>query len=120
MGLFDSLSGALTGALGQAEAAAMPALISAVLAKTDLGSMQGLLDKLQQSGLGPQVSSWLSDGKNLPISADQLRAALGNTQIQQLAASFGLPVDKVLASLAEHLPAVVDKMSPNGTLQQPA
>ena len=118
MGLFDSIGGALTGALGQAEAAAMPALISAVLAKTDLGNMQGLLDKLQQSGLGPQVSSWLGDGKNMPISA--VRAALGNTQIQQLAASFGLPVDKVLASLAEHLPAVVDKMSPNGTLQQPA
>jgi hypothetical protein len=44
MGLFDSLSGGLKDALGQAEAAAMPALISAVLAKTDLGDMQGLLD----------------------------------------------------------------------------
>ena len=63
MGLFDSLGGALTSALGQAETAAMPALISAVLAKTDLGNMQGLLDQLQQSGLGPQVSSWLGDGK---------------------------------------------------------
>jgi uncharacterized protein YidB (DUF937 family) len=120
MGLFDSLSGAVTGALGQAEAAAMPALISTVLAKTDMGNMQGLLDKLQQSGLGPQVSSWLSDGKNLPVSADQLRSALGNSQIQQLATSFGLPIDKVLTTLAEHLPAVVDQMSSNGTLQQPA
>ena len=119
MGLFDSLSGGLKNALEQAETAAMPALISAVLAKTDLGNMQGLLDKLQQSGLGPQVSSWLGDGKNMPITADQLRAALGNSQIQQLAASFGLPVDKVLASLAEHLPSIVDKMSPNGTLQEP-
>jgi len=119
MGLFDSLSGAVTGALGQAETAAMPALISAVLAKTDLGDMQGLLDKLQQSGLGAQVSSWLSDGKNLPISADQLRSALGNTQIEQLAASFGLPVDKVLATLAEHLPAVASQMGSNGTVQQP-
>ena len=119
MGLFDSLSGGLKDALGQAEAAAMPALISAVLAKTNLENMQGLLDKLQQSGLGPQVASWLSDGKNMPITADQLRAALSNSQIQQLAASFGLPVDKVLASLAEHLPSVVDKLSPNGTLQVP-
>jgi uncharacterized protein YidB (DUF937 family) len=119
MGLFDSLSGGLKNALGQAEAAAMPALISAVLAKTDLGNMQGLLDKLQQSGLGPQVFSWLGDGKNMPITADQLRAALGNGQIQQLAASFGLPVHKVLASLAEHLPSIVDQLSPNGTLQEP-
>jgi len=107
MGLFDNLGGVLTNALGQAESAAMPALISAVLAKTELGNIQGLLDKLQQSGLGPQVT------------ADQLRAALGNGQIQQLAASFGLPVDKVLASLAEHLPTVVDQLSPNGSLQEP-
>ena len=119
MGLFDSLSGGLKNALEQAETAAMPALISAVLAKTDLGNIQGLLDKLQQSGLGPQVSSWLGDRKNMPITADQLRAALGNAQIQQLAASFGLPVDKVLASLAEHLPSIVDQLSPNGTLQEP-
>ena len=83
MSLFDSLGGGLKNALGQAEAAAMPALISTVLAKTDLGNMQGLLDKLQQSGLGPQVVSWLGDGKNMPITADQLRAALGDGQIQQ-------------------------------------
>ena len=44
MGLFDSLSDGLKNALGQAEAAAMPALISGVLAKTDLGNMQGLLN----------------------------------------------------------------------------
>ena len=119
MGLFDSLRGGLKNALGQAEAAALPALISAVLAKTDLANMQGLLNKLQQSGLGPQVASWLGDGNNIPITADQLRAALGSGQIEQLAASFGLPVDKVLASLAEHLPSIVDKLSPNGTLQEP-
>src|ERR1039457_4042824 len=119
MGLFDSLSAGWKNVWEQAETAALPTLISAVLAKTSLGNMQGLLDKLQQSGLGPQGSSWLGDGKNMPITADQLRAALGNEQIQQLAASFGLPVDKVLASLAEHLPSIVDKLSPNGTLQEP-
>jgi uncharacterized protein YidB (DUF937 family) len=59
MGLFDSLSGGLKNVLEQAETAALPTLISAVLAKTSLGNMQGFLDKLQQSGLGPQVASWL-------------------------------------------------------------
>jgi len=119
MGLFDSLSGGLKNVLEQAETAALPTLISAVLAKTSLGNMQGLLDKLQQSGLGPQVASWLGAGKNLPITADQLRAALGNEQTQQIAASFGLPIDKVFGTLAEHLPSIVDKLSPNGKLQEP-
>jgi uncharacterized protein YidB (DUF937 family) len=56
MGLLDNLSGAVKGLAGQLETAALPALLSAALAKTDLKDMQGLLDKLQQSGLGPQVS----------------------------------------------------------------
>ena len=117
MGMFDNLGGALKGLAGQVETAALPALLSAALAKTDLKDMQGLLNKLQQSGLGKQVSSWLGDGKNLPITADQLRAALGNEQIQQLAAYFGLPMDKILTTVAESLPAIVDKLSPNGKLQ---
>ena len=118
MGLFDNLGGALKGLARQAEVAALPALLSAALAQTSLGNMQGLLDKLQQSGLGPQVSSWLGDGKNLPITADQLKAALGKEQVQQIAAHFGLPMDKILATVAEQLPAIVDKLSPNGTLQE--
>ncbi len=119
MGLLDSLGGGLKAAFGQAEAAVLPALLSAALAKTDLGSIQGLLDKLQQSGLGPQVASWLGDGKNLPVTAEQLSAAIGCTKIGQMAAAFGLPTDKVLATLAEHLPDIVDKLSPNGKLQEP-
>jgi len=116
MGLFDDISGALKGAAGQVEAQAMPALISAVLAKTNLGDLQGLVAKLQQAGLGTQVQSWLGDGKNLPITADQLRSALGNEQVKAIAQHFGLPVDSMLNLLAEHLPAVVDQASPGGTI----
>ena len=44
MGLLDSLLG---GTLSQAEAAAVPALISQVLAKTNLGYLQGIVNQLQ-------------------------------------------------------------------------
>jgi uncharacterized protein YidB (DUF937 family) len=117
MGLFDNLSGAMSGVLGQVEAAAVPALISAVLAKTNMGDLGGIVSQLQQGGLGAQVSSWLGNGTNLPVSSDQLRAALGNEQVQQIAQHFGLPVDKALALLSAHLPDMVDKASPNGEVQ---
>ena len=117
MGLLDSLGGALKGVLGQVEADAVPALVSAVLAKTDFGDLQGLVNKLQQGGLGDQVQSWLGSGANLPVTADQLRAVLGNEQVQQIARELGLPIDGALKLLAEHLPSVVDQASPNGTLQ---
>lgn len=113
MGLFDKLSGAL----GQVTAAAAPGLISAVLAKTNLGDLQGIVNLLQQGGLDKQVQSWLGNGSNLPVTAEQLKAALGNEQVRQIAEHFGVPVDQALKLLAEHLPAAVDQASPNGTLQ---
>ncbi len=126
MGLLDDLGSGLKGAMGQMLSQTMgqleanaPALLSQAMAKTDLGSVNGLLSKLQESGLGNQVSSWLGNGSNLPISADQIRAALGDEKVQQIANSIGLPTDKILSLLSEHLPAAVDQMSPNGTVEEP-
>ena len=116
MGLLDSLTGALGANLGQIEAAAAPAIISAVLAKTNLGNLQGLVAQLEQGGLGPQVQSWLGNGQNMPVTADQLRAALGSDQVKQLAQHFGIDPQAALNLLAQHLPNVVDQASPNGTL----
>jgi len=120
MGLLDSLGGALKGVLGQVEADAVPALISAALAKTNLGDLQGLVNKLQQGGLSDQVQSWLGNGANLPVTVDQLRTALGNEQVQQIARELGLPIDGALKLLAEYLPTTVDQASPNGTIQPSA
>ena len=120
MGLFDEIvSGALKGVMGQAQQSLLPGLLSQLLANTNLGSVGGLLQQLQQGGLGSQVASWLGNGENHAISSDQLRSALGNEQLQQMARSAGLPIDKLLAMLAQQLPQTVDKMSPNGTLQEP-
>lgn len=112
MALFDKLGGIL----GEVTAAAAPALLSAALSKTNMGDLQGLVAKLQQGGLGAQVQSWLGNGSNMPVSAEQLKAALGDEHVQQLAAQFGVPVDKVMQLLSEHLPETVDQASPNGTL----
>ena len=121
MGLFDQIvGGALRGALGNAESQLLPGLLGQLLGQTNLGSMGGLLQQLQQGGLGDQVNSWLSNGRNLPISPDQLRAALGNEHVQQMAQQAGLPVDKLLAMLSQQLPQTVDQMSPNGALNESA
>jgi len=113
MALFDKLGGIL----GEVTAAAAPALISSVLAKTNMGNLQGLVSKLQEGGLGAQVQSWLGSGGNMPVTAEQLKAALGDEHVKQLAEQFGVPIDKVLGVLSEHLPQAVDQASPNGTLE---
>lgn len=116
MGLLDKFGG-LKGVLGSVVAAEAPALIAAALAKTNLGNLQGIVDQLQQGGLGDQVKSWLSNGPNMQVTPEQLQAALGSDQVKQLAQQFGVPVDAALKLLADHLPAVVDKASPNGAIQ---
>lgn len=117
MGLFDQVGGALKGAFASELAANAPGLINAVLAKTNMGNLQGLVDQLQQGGLGDQVKSWLGNGQNMRVSPEQIQSALGNDQLRQLAAHFGIPMDAVSKLLAEHLPAAVDQASPDGNLQ---
>jgi uncharacterized protein YidB (DUF937 family) len=117
MGLFDQLGGSLKGALGSIAAAEAPALIAAALAKTNMGNLQGLVDQLQQGGLGDQVKSWLGNGANLQITPEQIQSALGSGQLAQLAEKFGVSPDTVSKLLADHLPAVVDQASPDGSIQ---
>jgi uncharacterized protein YidB (DUF937 family) len=112
MGLLDSLGGSLR----NVAAAAAPVLIAEALKQTNLGNLQGIVNQLQQRGLGAQVQSWLGNGSNLPVTPEQLRAALGDEHVQQIAAKFGVPTDQVLKLLAEHLPTAVDQASPDGKL----
>jgi uncharacterized protein YidB (DUF937 family) len=118
MSIFDGLGGLMKGALGGLVGAEAPALIGAALDKA--GGLQGLVSTLQQNGLGEQVQSWLGDGANLPVSAEQIQAALGNQQVQDLAQKFGLPINDLLGLLSQHLPAAVDQASPNGTIDPAA
>jgi len=117
--IFGSILGsALRGFAGQGGGGAISDILSQVLGKTDLGGVGGLLQQLQQSGLGPQVASWLGNGQNLPVSTDQLKSALGDQHLRQLATQLGLPVDQLLGELSQHLPGAIDHMSPNGTLEE--
>ena len=68
------------------------------------GGLAGMLETLAANGLGEHVSSWLSNNPNLPIDPQQIHDALGSEQVQQMAASSGLPVGAFLQQLAEHLP----------------
>lgn len=76
-----------------------------------------VLDKLNESGYGAKVNSWLGNGTNQPLTPDELVSALGDKRIQQIARSVGVPADKLASYLAQHLPSTVDQMSPHGKLE---
>lgn len=82
------------------------------------GGLPGLLQSFHQNGLGGLVNSWVSTGQNQPVSGDQLQNVLGNEQVQQLAAKLGISPDMAKSKLAEYLPMIVDKLTPNGQVPQ--
>ncbi len=55
-------------------------------------------------------------GPNLPINAEQIQQALGSEKVREMAAKFGIPVDKIADLLAKHLPTAIDTATPEGKL----
>jgi uncharacterized protein YidB (DUF937 family) len=80
------------------------------------GGLGGLLEQLQKAGLGQAVNSWIGSGPNQPVSPSQLRQALGQDTVEELADQTGLPHDDLLAQLSRILPGVVDQLTPNGRI----
>lgn len=117
--LGEVLKGALNGNLGQQQQQQLPDVFGEVLKNTDLGSIGGLLKQLQEGGLERQIGSWLGNGQNLPVTPAQIRDALGNDTIMQIARQFGLPVDDVLKLFTQFFPEAVNQASPNGQLTGP-
>jgi uncharacterized protein YidB (DUF937 family) len=113
VGLLDTVLGSLSqGGSGNQ-------LLDSVLAMVNnpqTGGLEGLVKSFQDKGLGGIVDSWVSTGQNLPISTDQIQQALGSGQLGSLAEKFGLSQGDVSAKLAELLPNVVDKLTPNGQI----
>ena len=118
MGILDSLgdSPAFKNALSQLEGAVLPVVLKEVMGNGSQGGLNAIVAKLQQAGLGDQVKSWIGNGQNIPITAEQLQEVLGSDTVKQLAARFNIPVDQLSKVLAQQLPAAVDHASPNGTL----
>lgn len=119
MGLHDEvskLSGSGGGLGGNS------ALLTAVLQMLGPGDSGGglanIIQGLQRAGLGDAVSSWVSTGQNLPVSAEQLQQGLGAARMQQLAQAAGMTESATAGVLSGLLPAVVDRLTPKGALPQ--
>ena len=85
-----------------------------------IGGLGGLLSKLESSGLGEQGASWVSKGKNLPVSAAQIEAVLGNEHVRAVAGKLGITPEKAASQLARYLPQIVDRVTPDGKLPDAA
>ena len=83
-----------------------------------MGGIDGLVNKLQQSGLGDIAASWVGTGENKSIQPDQLANVLGKDQVAELAQQAGIPESQGASVLSQVLPAMVDKLTPDGKVPE--
>lgn len=114
MGLLDGIASAVMGKVLGGQSGGMAQVAMDLLNQN--GGLSGILEKFNQGGLAEQAASWVGKGENLPISPEQISAVLGNGQLAEIAGKFGISPEVLSSQLAEHLPGVVDKLTPDGAL----
>ena len=113
MGLFDSVLGAVSGQLQQQ--GGLTSVLGGLLADNgEMGGLGGLIEKFNQGGMGDQVKSWIGNGQNLPISAEQITQILGSDTVRTMAAKLGIDPDQAAQQLSAMLPGLIDKLTPQG------
>jgi uncharacterized protein YidB (DUF937 family) len=130
-GLGDILGGLFGGAPGRAGAGTTPGggnlndmlrgglggLLGGAAAGTVLsGGLDNLIKGFQQSGHGDVARSWVGHGPNQEIAPGDLENALGGDTLDALSQQTGMERDDLLAGLSQHLPDLVDQLTPHGRI----
>ena len=101
---------------GSADSGAVQNALGSLLGNGETPDIGSLLTGLQSGGLGDIANSWLGDGDNAPISADQLKNVVDGNKLSKLASVLGTDEGSVLSGLQEAMPQMVDKASSGGSL----
>ena len=115
MDVMNLAQGLLAKKLG-ADSGAIGGVMNSLIGGGDKMDLGGLVSGLQSKGLGDVASSWMGDGANAEISADQLKDVLGGEQVAQAAAKLGTDEGSLLDGLKDAIPQMVDKSSSGGSL----
>ncbi len=119
MGIMDQLGQAVGGMMGgqSAQNPLLQVVTSLLGQNSSVGGLAGLVQAFQKNGLSDIVNSWVSTGKNLPISAEQITQGLGGDLLSQLAGKAGLSPDSASSQLSSLLPDLIDKLTPGGKIE---
>ena len=83
---------------------------------TLINGLNDLIKSFQQAGQGQTAQSWVDKGPNKAIEPPDLEKALGPEKIEWLTKQTGMSREELIKELSRELPAVVDKLTPEGRL----
>jgi uncharacterized protein YidB (DUF937 family) len=115
-GTAGGLGGSLGGGLGGLGGALGGLLAGGAAGSVISGGLGDLLKQFQQNGHGDTANSWVGNGPNKQIAPGDLASALGADQINNLMSQSGLSRDELLSGLSQHLPDVINHLTPGGRL----
>ena len=104
--------GLLDGLLGGAVGAEMVTVVNSFIQQH--GGIQGIAAQMEKQGLGATVQSWVGNGPNQPISADQVHQVFGSGVLAQMAAKAGMNPQDLAHKISQVLPGAIDKLTPEG------
>ncbi len=115
---FMSLAKDLLNGQGGEDANNMMGAFSKLIGEGDSMNMGSLISSMTSgdSGLGDIAASWLGNGDNLPISADQVGSLFNSDEIMDFASKLGIDGDSAMSSITEMLPKLIDGASTDGSL----
>jgi uncharacterized protein YidB (DUF937 family) len=119
-GGLEDIIGSLTGGSSGAQAGGMGGLLGSLLPALGGmlagGGLQQVLSGFQANGLSAQTDSWIGTGENKPISGEDVRKVVAPEELTKIAAQLGVSEAEAADAVAQVLPTVVDKVSPEGRL----
>jgi len=115
MDFMNLAKGMLAQKLG-GNADAVGGVMDSLIGGGDKADVGGLVEALKAKGLGDVAESWLGDGENKEISAEQLKGALGESEVAAAAEQLGTDEGSLLETLSSALPQLIDKSSSGGSL----
>lgn len=116
MDILNTVKSVFGGGSGSKEPDLMSAVMNLVGGQS--GGLGGFVQQFAAKGLGDVAQSWVSTGKNLPISPDQLQSVLGSDVVRGLASKLGMDSNALTSKLSNLLPQAVDKLTPEGKIPE--
>ena len=115
-GILGTLSGSSSGQGPGGLGGLLTALVPAVGGMLAGGGLKNVLASFEAHGLGAQAASWVGKGANEPISAADVETAVDHDQLAGIASELGVSEAEAAEGVAQVLPAVVDRLTPDGVL----
>jgi uncharacterized protein YidB (DUF937 family) len=111
MGVLDQITSKLGGQDGQEGG-----LASIQHFVSSNGGLQGMTEKLSNSGMAKQVQSWIGSGENEPISGQQVQRAVDPNELHSMARNAGMSDEEASEQLARAMPEMVNEATPQGQI----